>query len=161
MDPDKIKELIELISKSNFEKFELEEGDFKLRLVKQRAGKPEASEQVVTVAGAPPQSVLAGAETVGGTASATATGGGAGADPSLIDIPSPIVGTFYSSPNPEASSFVKPGAHVSKGQVICIIEAMKVMNEIESEYDGEIVEVLVSNGQPVEFGEPIFRFRPA
>ena len=73
---------------------------------------------------------------------------------------SPIVGTFYSAPSPDAPNFVEVGAKVQKGQVMCIVEAMKVMNEIESEIDGEVVEVLVSNSQPVEYGEVLFRLRP-
>ena len=74
---------------------------------------------------------------------------------------SPIVGTFYASPSPGASAFVSPGEVVEKGQVICIVEAMKLMNEIESDAAGEIVKCLVSNGQPIEFGQPLFTIRPA
>jgi acetyl-CoA carboxylase biotin carboxyl carrier protein len=74
---------------------------------------------------------------------------------------SPIVGTFYRSPSPGAAPFVEPGARVRKGQVLCIIEAMKLMNEIEAELEAEVVEVCVENGQPVEFGEVLFRLRPS
>jgi acetyl-CoA carboxylase biotin carboxyl carrier protein len=80
-------------------------------------------------------------------------------DASLHVITSPIVGTFYRSPNPESESFVTVGDHVSKGKVICIIEAMKLMNEIESDVDGEIVKVFPQNGQPVEYGEKLFAVR--
>jgi acetyl-CoA carboxylase biotin carboxyl carrier protein len=73
---------------------------------------------------------------------------------------SPIVGTFYRQPSPSAPPFVEPGSKVRKGQVLCIIEAMKLMNEIEAEMDAEVVEILVANGQPVEFGEVLFRLRP-
>ena len=76
-------------------------------------------------------------------------------------VKSPMVGTFYSSPSPGASAFVSPGEVVEKGQVICIVEAMKLMNEIESDAAGEIVKCLVSNGQPIEFGQPLFTIRPA
>ena len=75
-------------------------------------------------------------------------------------ITSPFVGTFYRAPSPEAPSFVEVGARVRKGQVLCIIEAMKLMNEIESDVDGTLVAVLAENGQPVEFGEPLFQIRP-
>jgi acetyl-CoA carboxylase biotin carboxyl carrier protein len=78
----------------------------------------------------------------------------------LITVTSPIVGTFYRSPSPEAPSFVEAGMRVKKGQVICIIEAMKLMNEIESEVEGVIVRALVENGQPVEYGEPLFLIEP-
>ncbi|TAN40815.1 MAG: acetyl-CoA carboxylase biotin carboxyl carrier protein [Nitrospirae bacterium] len=79
----------------------------------------------------------------------------------LITITSPIVGTFYKSPTPEAPAFVETGAKVRKGQVLCIIEAMKLMNEIECEADGTVVKALIENGQPVEYGEPLFLIEPA
>jgi len=78
----------------------------------------------------------------------------------LITVTSPIVGTFYRSPSPEAPIFVETGLRVKKGQVLCIIEAMKLMNEIESEADGILVKALVENGQPVEYGEPLFLIEP-
>ncbi len=78
----------------------------------------------------------------------------------LITVTSPIVGTFFRSPSPEAPSFVESGLRVKKGQVLCVIEAMKLMNEIESEVDGIIVKALVENGQPVEYGEPLFLIEP-
>jgi len=80
--------------------------------------------------------------------------------PRLITITSPIVGTFYRSPTPEAPPFVEMGAKVAKGQVLCIIEAMKLMNEIESDTDGIVMKILVENGQPVEYGEPLFLIEP-
>jgi acetyl-CoA carboxylase biotin carboxyl carrier protein len=79
----------------------------------------------------------------------------------LITITSPIVGTFYRAPSPEAANFIEIGQKVKKGQVLCIIEAMKLMNEIESEHDGTVVKMLVDNGQPVEYGEPLFLIEPA
>jgi len=78
----------------------------------------------------------------------------------LVTITSPIVGTFYRSPTPEAAHFVEVGIKVTKGQVLCIVEAMKLMNEIESDVDGVVVKVLVENGQPVEYGEPLFLVEP-
>lgn len=78
----------------------------------------------------------------------------------LITVTSPIVGTFYRSPSPDAPAFVDAGVRVKKGQVLCIIEAMKLMNEIESEADGILVKALVENGQPVEYGEPLFLIEP-
>jgi acetyl-CoA carboxylase biotin carboxyl carrier protein len=78
----------------------------------------------------------------------------------LVTITSPIVGTFYRSPTPDADPFVEIGAKVKKNQVLCIVEAMKLMNEIESEVDGIVVKILVENGQPVEYGEPLFLIEP-
>jgi len=78
----------------------------------------------------------------------------------LITVTSPIVGTFYRSSSPEAATFVEVGSNVNKGQVLCIVEAMKLMNEIESEVDGVVVKILVENGQPVEYGEPLFLIEP-
>ncbi len=78
----------------------------------------------------------------------------------VITVTSPIVGTFYRSPSPEADPFVEVGSKVKKGQVLCIIEAMKLMNEIESDVDGIVIKILVENGQPVEYGEPLFLIEP-
>jgi acetyl-CoA carboxylase biotin carboxyl carrier protein len=116
---------------------------FKLKLVK--AGVAPAVN--VVAAGPPPASVPA-AEPA------------AVADDGLIGFDSPIVGTFYRAPGPDAPPFADVGQTVNKGQVLCIVEAMKVMNEIESEIDAEVVEVCVDDGQPVEFGEVLFRLRP-
>lgn len=79
----------------------------------------------------------------------------------LITVTAPLVGTFYRAPNPETPPFVEVGSMVKKGQVLCIVEAMKLMNEIESEAEGQIVKILVDNGQPVEYGEPLFLIEPA
>jgi len=79
----------------------------------------------------------------------------------LIEIKSPIVGTFYSAPNPNSSPFVEVGMLVKKGQILCIVEAMKLMNEIESEVAGEVVEILVPNAHPVEYGQSLFKIKPA
>ena len=78
----------------------------------------------------------------------------------LITVTSPIVGTFYRAPSPESPPFVEIGSRIKKGQVLCIIEAMKLMNEIESEFEGVIIKILVENGQPVEYGEPLFLVEP-
>jgi acetyl-CoA carboxylase biotin carboxyl carrier protein len=77
----------------------------------------------------------------------------------LHDVKSPIVGTFYGSPSPGAPAFVSPGDRVEKGQAICIVEAMKLMNEIEADASGEVVKCLVANGQPIEYGQPLFSIR--
>ncbi len=144
MDSKDIRELIEMISRSNFSTFELEEADgFKLRLVKASAAPPVQMVAAVELPAAIPTVAPAVAP-----------------DDGLIGFDSPIVGTFYRSPGPDAAPFADVGQTVKKGQVLCIVEAMKVMNEIESEIDAEVVEVCVADGQPVEFGEVLFRLRP-
>ena len=150
MDPKDIRELIDVISRSNFKSFELEREGFRLRLEKAEGADAPAVVQVAAPAASaePPAAAPAAAPVE------------APADPGLHELNSPIVGTFYSSASPDAPPFVDVGSRVKRGQVLCIVEAMKVMNEIESEVDAEVVEVLVSNGQPVEYGEVLFRLRP-
>ncbi len=151
MDPKEIRELIEMISRSSFSTFELEEADgFKLKLVKGE------EPQQVSEAAAPAPATPAPPAAPSAAAAETA----APADSGLVEFESPIVGTFYRAPGPDAPPFVDVGQTVKKGQVLCIVEAMKVMNEIESEIDAEVVEVCVDDGQPVEFGEVLFRLRP-
>jgi acetyl-CoA carboxylase biotin carboxyl carrier protein len=165
LDGKELKDLIELISKSNFVTFELEREGFKLKLEKGTAGS-------ATVASAPAPRAIPAAP-AGAAAPAATPPSAAPAPPSaappaatesapsgLVEMTSPIVGTFYRQPSQAAPPFVEPGSKVKKGQVLCIIEAMKLMNEIEAEMDAEVVEILVANGQPVEFGEILFRLRP-
>jgi acetyl-CoA carboxylase biotin carboxyl carrier protein len=108
----------------------------------------------VAAAGAVPAVVSPAAASASPAAAAAAD-----AEIELAVVKSPIVGTFYRSPEPGASSFVDIGSTVKKGQVLCIIEAMKLMNEIDSEYDGEVVNIYVENGQPVQYGERLFAIR--
>ena len=120
------------------------------------------SELARLLASAPPgvaQAAAAVRAAAGEIASSAAEAAVAEPDEGLHLVKSPIVGTFYGSPSPGASGFVSPGDHVDKGQVICIVEAMKLMNEIESDAGGEIVKCFVSNGQPIEFGQPLFSVR--
>ena len=154
MEPKEIHELIELISRSSFSSFELERDGFKIKLIKAGAGSeaPTARPSTATVAEVPSGSVVPAAA---GPPEDSAR------EPGLFELNSPIVGTFYSAAGPETANFVEVGSRVKQGQVLCIVEAMKVMNEIESEIDAEVVEVLVTNGQPVEYGELLFRLRPA
>jgi acetyl-CoA carboxylase biotin carboxyl carrier protein len=149
LDPKELHELIELISRSNLQSFELEREGLRLKLVKQqgaeRAARPAAVPALEASEPAP---------------AAATTGEPAAVTDGLLDFNAPIVGTFYRAPSPAAPNFVEVGSRVARGQVLCIVEAMKVMNEIESEVDGEIVEILATNGQPVEYGEVLFRLRP-
>ena len=161
---DELRELIELIQENGFAEFELEREGFRLH-VRRDAGTSESEER--SGAGSPATAV-AGAEKAE-TSGATKTRSGftpshpgaqaetaASEDQDLHMIPSPIVGTFYRSPSPSADPFVKIGSHVETDSVVCIIEAMKLMNEIQAETTGEIVKIYVENGQPVEYGQPLF-----
>ena len=155
-----LKQLIEFLKEYQVAEFDLDRGDTKIRLKfeQQHTASPAVGDLARLLASAPAaaQSAAAPAHHASSTPpEATA----ADPDAGLHVVKSPIVGTFYGSPSPGSAPFVAPGDHVQKGQVICIIEAMKLMNEIESDASGEIVKCLVSNGQPIEFGQPLFSIR--
>ena len=166
MDAKELRDLIELISKSDFMTFELEREGFKLRLEKRGALGPShvvhtpPSPPVSAVSAPAPSHPVPAQLPAVPAVSAAAQAPAAQADSGLVELMSPIVGTFFRQPSPTAAPFVEPGSKVKKGQVLCIIEAMKLMNEIEAEMDAEVVDILVANGQPVEFGEALFRLRP-
>ncbi|MDR3741397.1 MAG: acetyl-CoA carboxylase biotin carboxyl carrier protein [Terracidiphilus sp.] len=149
-----LKELIEFLKSYQVAEFDLDRGDLKIRLKFAQSEAPAASltDLARALAAAP-----AAAPT--SAAPAAATPAAPAVDESLHIVNSPIVGTFYGSPSPGSSAFVAPGDRVEKGQVICIVEAMKLMNEIEADASGEIVKCLVSNGQPIEYGQPLFSIR--
>jgi acetyl-CoA carboxylase biotin carboxyl carrier protein len=164
---EQIKELIELVAERKLQAFELERSGFRLK-IDGHAASP------VVFAAPPADSTLPVA--VPQTISATSAGAAPAGQPPAAAVPagekaalpagthilhSPIVGTFYRAPAPSAPSFVEAGSRVKKGQVLCIIEAMKLMNEIESDVDGVIAEIYPQNAQPVEFGEPLFAITPA
>ena len=166
MDLKEIKSVIDLMTKNGLSEFELEKGDFKLRVKRGPGGEWTSSAtpsgpQVVhhhgPVGGFAPAPVAAAAPVaapVGASAPATPAAG-------LSQIVSPMVGTFYTSPSPDSPSYISIGQEVTEDTVVCIIEAMKVMNEIKAETRGVIVEVLAQNGKPVEFGKPLFSVRPS
>jgi len=156
-----LKELMEFISQSNFVEFELERENFKLKLVKDiaRALPAGGSDGPLLHAQGIPVGTPAPAPPAATPAPPSAPAAAPAGD--IYQVISPMVGTFYRASNPSAPPFVQVGDIVKKGQVLCIIEAMKLMNEIESEVAGEIIEIPVSNGQPVEYGEVLFRIRPA
>lgn len=170
MELDSILKIIDAVSKSEIMNFEMEDKDFKLFMdknVDRRIGSevhitnPAPVQMPVMSAGIPsmPPITVQSAETPV-PASVAAVDQPKEEDKKKISgniVKSPIVGTFYSAAGPEAEDYVKVGDKVKKGQVLCIIEAMKLMNEIESEFDGEIAEILVKNEQMVEFGQPLFR----
>ena len=151
-----IRKLIEIFQESGVEELEYQESFW--RGIRLRLSRHRHAEGATTVAlQAPAVSAPAPAAT---PAPATAPVQESSADDGLHAVTSPMVGTFYRSPSPEAESFVNVGDHVKSGQTICIIEAMKIMNEIEADVDGEVVEADIDNGSPVEYGQVLFRIRP-
>ncbi|QWE00676.1 acetyl-CoA carboxylase biotin carboxyl carrier protein [Polynucleobacter sp. JS-Mosq-20-D10] len=151
MDLRKLKTLIDLVSESGISELEVNEGEDRVRIV--NAGSPAYASQVVYANPAPAQAIQT-APTTAPAASAPATEE-APAETGFI-ARSPMVGTFYRAPNPESPDFVKVGDTVKVGQTLCIIEAMKLLNEIESEQAGVIKQILCENGQGVEFDQPLF-----
>ena len=151
MDLRKLKTLIDLVSESGISELEITEGEGKVRIVKNPAPAPAAPVQMMAPA-APVQAMPAAAAAVPVAAPAAE----AGAAPSGHIVKSPMVGTFYRAPQPGAEPFVKVGTSVKVGDTVCLIEAMKLLNEIEADKDGVIKAILVENGQPVEFGQPLF-----
>jgi len=149
-----IKAIIDLMKKNSITEFELEEKDSKLRLKRGLNGGTPVVQQAddavpmisVPMAAAPMLAAVPAVAPVVNTGE--------------IDIKSPMIGTFYRSPSPEAGAYVEPGTEVNPDTVVCIIEAMKVMNEIKSEVKGVVTQLLVENGKPVEFGQPLFKVRP-
>jgi acetyl-CoA carboxylase biotin carboxyl carrier protein len=155
---DELRELIALLRENGLAEFELEREGFRVRLRRESSALPEPAEVANptaprTVAPAAPQPVTV--PTHPGAQAETA----ASEDQDLYIIPSPIVGTFYRSPSPTTDPFVKIGTNVEPESVVCIIEAMKLMNEIQAETSGEVVKIYVENGQPVEYGQPLFGIR--
>ncbi len=165
-DIEDLRQLIEFLKSHGVSEFDVDRGDLKIRLKfnPQESGAASLSDLARLLQTAPQAAVHSAAtispagSTSGAAAAATPA---ADAEAGLHMVKSPIVGTFYASPSPGASPFVAPGDHVEKGQVIGIIEAMKLMNEIESDVAGEVVKCLVSNGQAIEFGQPLFSVRQA
>jgi acetyl-CoA carboxylase biotin carboxyl carrier protein len=166
---EEIKQLLEIVREHELSEFELERDDFKIRIRRQSgaqvvtlaaplaAAAPGAQAVVTTGAAAPPAAQAPAAP--GPPANGAAPSGEDDSEIEFAIVKSPIVGTFYRSPDPDAPSFVEVGDTIRKNQVLCIIEAMKLMNEITSEYEGEIVKCYVENGQPVQYGERLFAIR--
>ncbi len=164
-DIEDLKQLIDFLKENQVAEFDLDRGDLKIRL---KFNQPAASATGLSDLAR----MLGSAQTGAAQGAAPAAPGPMGAaaapeavaedpDAGLHILKSPIVGTFYGSPSPGAAPFVSLGDHVAKGQVICIVEAMKLMNEIESDAEGAVVKCFVTNGQPIEFGQPLFSIRMA
>jgi len=147
-----IKAIIDLMKKNSISEFELERQDFKIRL---KRGNPVSGPEEAPVATflpvQAPVTVAAG-NIAAPTPANTAT--------NEVEIKSPMIGTFYRAPSPEAANYIEVGVEVNPDTVVCIIEAMKVMNEIKAEVKGVITQILAENAKPVEFGQPLFKIRP-
>jgi acetyl-CoA carboxylase biotin carboxyl carrier protein len=154
-----IEQLFQFMTEHNLEEFEYSRGDLRIRLRKPSAGVMVSAPRMTTA----PEIIVPGSVEIpqlspsGGSASAPE----ARSTEDLHLVKSPIVGTYYESPSPGTEAFVKVGTYVETGKVLCIVEAMKLMNEIESDVSGEVVRIFVENGQPVEYGQPLFGIRPS
>jgi acetyl-CoA carboxylase biotin carboxyl carrier protein len=146
MDLRKLKKLIDLVQESGIGEIEITEGEEKVRISRQPTGQP-----VIMAGGMHPMGMSAPA-----AAPPVAAAPAPPPEPTGHTLKSPMVGTFYRAPSPGAPSFIEVGQSVSKGQTLCIIEAMKLLNEIESDVAGKVTAILVENGQPVEYGQPLF-----
>jgi acetyl-CoA carboxylase biotin carboxyl carrier protein len=154
MDLDQLKQILDLVREHELSAFEIEQDGLRLKIRKDASGAyvPVQAPHVHAAPAVPPA-------TAPPTPGAPVAVGATEVDMELAVVKSPIVGTFYRSSEPGASAFVEVGASVKKGQVLCIIEAMKLMNEIDSEYEGEVVNIYVENGQSVQYGERLFAIR--
>ncbi len=161
---DELRELVEFLKANGIAEFDMEQTDLKVRI--KFAGEPIAAaaaggldmaqlSRLMTSAALTPAAVPSMSAAAGGEGSALASA----AEEALHEVKSPIVGTFYESPSPGAAAFVKVGDQVEVGQVLCIVEAMKLMNEIESDVAGEVVKRIAVSAQPVEYGQPLFAIR--
>ena len=155
MDLKDIKAIIDLMRKNSVTEFELEKDDFKIRLKRGTNGGATALASEVTqgVPNAPALTVAASGPAAAPSPPVLAS--------NEVDIKSPMIGTFYRAPSPESAPYVEVGVEVNPDTVVCIIEAMKVMNEIKAEAKGVITQAMVENAKPVEFGQPLFKIRPA
>lgn len=146
-----IKEMIALMNENNLMELEIEKEGMRIRLKKETSGEKDSSSQFVAV----PQFRVT-QEPIQSQVQTKKEE----TEKKLIEIKAPMVGTFYRAPSPESPHFVEVGQEIDIGQVVCIIEAMKLMNEIKSEIKGKIIEILIENGQPIEFGQALFIIEP-
>jgi acetyl-CoA carboxylase biotin carboxyl carrier protein len=149
-----LQRLIQAIDESGLDSIEIERGGTRVRLSKSPPPAAPTSGQPAAAPHAAPAPAAEGAGAAGGAEAAAAP------PSNVIDVPSPMVGTFYRSPAPDAPPYVEVGDTVAKGDTLCIIEAMKLMNELEAEFAGTVVEIPVENAEPVEFGQVLFRIDP-
>ncbi len=155
MDLKDIKAIIDLMRKNNLSEFELERQEFKIKLKRAAGALPVAEDTgYYPVAAAAPSPVPLAAP------AAAAAPPPAPPEPAAPEIESPMIGTFYRAPSPESQPYVEVGSEVNPDTIVCLIEAMKVMNEIKADIKGVVTHILVENAKPVEFGQPLFRIRP-
>lgn len=147
LDLAELRRLVSLMESKGLAEVEMEQEGKRVRVVRAGMGPPVAAFQAALPPSAAPST---------SAPKAAADSGG----PKPLEVPSPMVGTFYRSPSPDAAPYVEVGDRISRDTVVCIVEAMKVMNEIKAEASGEIIEILVQNGEPVEFGQPLFLLAP-
>ncbi len=163
MDLEEIQSLIKFVAKSGATEVELETGDFKITIKtpnKKKNGEPDTIIQQVPV-GIPPLPVAPAPVAPASVAPASVAPAPAEADSKYITVKSPMIGTFYRKANPESDVFVNVGDDIAEGKVVCVIEAMKLFNEIEAEFSGKIVKVLVDDATPVEYDQPLFLVDPS
>jgi acetyl-CoA carboxylase biotin carboxyl carrier protein len=156
LDLKQIKQIIDLMKRSELSEFEFEEEGFKIKIKRGAGNVPLISSVPISPA---PVTTTAVPADAGSGSSKSVTPGAAADEIGIYYVKSPMVGTFYRSPSPENPSFVETNAKVEEKTVVCIIEAMKIMNEIQAETKGTIVEILVENGQPVEYGQRLFKIK--
>ncbi|MDQ6632409.1 MAG: acetyl-CoA carboxylase biotin carboxyl carrier protein [Verrucomicrobiota bacterium] len=149
MDLKDIKAIIDLMKKNSLSEFELERQDFKIKL---KRGSPVSYEETPTLTYALPMA--------SGSVNTALAASASSAAAETLDIKSPMIGTFYRAPSPESANYVEIGTEVNPETVVCLIEAMKVMNEIKAEAKGIVTEILLDNAKPVEFGQPLFKIKP-
>jgi acetyl-CoA carboxylase biotin carboxyl carrier protein len=152
-----IKAIIDLMRKNSLSEFELEREDFKIKLKRGGTGPVVVEEPSSSASYAVPPPIAAPNASTGAVPPAIT----APPPSTLLEIKSPMIGTFYRAPSPESPDYVEIGTEVTPETVVCLIEAMKVMNEIKAEVKGVVTHILVENAKPVEFGQPLFRIRPA
>jgi len=161
LDLKQIKQIIDLMKRSELTEFAVEEEGFKLKICRGTNGVPVVTSSAGLTApySAGPEAPAASSAAAAAALASSSQNGGDKEDPSVTYIKAPMVGTFYRAPSPESAPFVEVNAKVSENSVICIIEAMKIMNEIQAEAKGTVVEILVENGQPVEYGQRLFKIK--
>ena len=153
LDHDQLHRLLEVLADSDIQEFRLEGDDFRVEVRRNLPTQPVMAPMVAAPVAAPVASPEVGTGSPPPAATASRS--------DLLDITAPMVGTFYRAPAPGEDPFVEVGNRINVGQTVCILEAMKLMNELESEVGGEVVEILVDNGTPVEFGQVLMRVKPA
>ncbi len=160
LDHDQLKALLDLLGDSDIQEFKLEGDDFRLEVRRNLPAPAALAPQHPTAAGVPPATATLAPPAAMAEVPSMPPPAAAASRSDLLEITAPMVATFYSCPAPGEPAFVELGSRIGEGQTVCILEAMKLMNELEAEVSGEVVEILVENGTPVEFGQVLMRVKP-